>query len=212
MSINNKPVNSVADVQRISASLKPGDAVQFRVLRATGQGRNADWKPCSWRARCRPLKRIAVRSIQPAVGGQPLAAGFFKQDRYRTHCATDPTAATEPERATEPHRATEPQPRNRTPTAQSNPTAQPNPNRAIEPQPRNRTPARNRTPPRKPNPTTLPESHRANRTPLRNRTPRRYRSTAQTEPHCATEPPRPAHPNRTIGPPRTIELHHATEP
>jgi serine protease Do len=45
LSINNKPVNSVPDVQRISATLKPGDAVQFRILRATGQGRNAEWKP-----------------------------------------------------------------------------------------------------------------------------------------------------------------------
>jgi serine protease Do len=44
VSINNKPVNSVADVQRIGAALKPGDAVQFRVLRATGQGRLVDWK------------------------------------------------------------------------------------------------------------------------------------------------------------------------
>jgi serine protease Do len=43
VSINNKPVNSVADVQRIGASLKPGDAVQFRILRATGQGRNLTW-------------------------------------------------------------------------------------------------------------------------------------------------------------------------
>ena len=44
VSINNKPINSVADVQHIGASLKPGDAVQFRVLRATGQGRNTEWR------------------------------------------------------------------------------------------------------------------------------------------------------------------------
>ena len=44
LSINNKPVNSVADVQRLGAMLKPGDAVQFRVLRASGQGRNTEWK------------------------------------------------------------------------------------------------------------------------------------------------------------------------
>jgi serine protease Do len=44
VSINNKPINSVADVQHIGAALKPGDAVQFRVLRATGQGRNTEWK------------------------------------------------------------------------------------------------------------------------------------------------------------------------
>jgi serine protease Do len=43
ISINNKAVNSVADVQRIGATLKPGDAVQFRILRATGQGRNLTW-------------------------------------------------------------------------------------------------------------------------------------------------------------------------
>jgi serine protease Do len=44
LSINNKPVNSVADVQRIGATLKPGEAVQFRVLRASGQGRNTEWR------------------------------------------------------------------------------------------------------------------------------------------------------------------------
>ncbi len=44
LSINNKPVNSVADVQRIRGTLKPGDAVQFRVLRQAGQGRAAEWK------------------------------------------------------------------------------------------------------------------------------------------------------------------------
>jgi serine protease Do len=44
VSINNKPVNSVPDVQRIGATLKAGDAVQFRVLRASGRGRNTEWK------------------------------------------------------------------------------------------------------------------------------------------------------------------------
>jgi serine protease Do len=44
LSINNKAVNSVADVQRIGASLKPGDAVQFHILRGSGQGRNLEWK------------------------------------------------------------------------------------------------------------------------------------------------------------------------
>jgi serine protease Do len=43
VSINNRAVNSVADVQRLGASLKPGEAVQFRILRATGQGRNLTW-------------------------------------------------------------------------------------------------------------------------------------------------------------------------
>ena len=44
VSINNKPITSVQDVQRIGATLKPGEAVQFRVLRATGQGRNTEWR------------------------------------------------------------------------------------------------------------------------------------------------------------------------
>ena len=44
LSINNKPVNSITDVQHIGAALKPGDAVQFRVLRAAGQGRNTQWR------------------------------------------------------------------------------------------------------------------------------------------------------------------------
>jgi serine protease Do len=41
--INHKPVNSVDDVSRIKATLKPGDAVAFRVMRKNGNGRNADW-------------------------------------------------------------------------------------------------------------------------------------------------------------------------
>jgi serine protease Do len=44
LSINNKPINSVQDVQHISSTLKPGDAVQFRILRAAGQGRNPEWR------------------------------------------------------------------------------------------------------------------------------------------------------------------------
>jgi serine protease Do len=40
--INHKPVNSVEDISRIKATLKPGDAVAFRVLRQNG-GRNGDW-------------------------------------------------------------------------------------------------------------------------------------------------------------------------
>jgi serine protease Do len=42
VSINKVPVNTVDDVQHVRASLKPGDAVQFKVLRK-GQGRNAEW-------------------------------------------------------------------------------------------------------------------------------------------------------------------------
>ena len=41
--INHKPVNSVDDVSHIKATLKPGEAVAFRVLRKNGNGRNADW-------------------------------------------------------------------------------------------------------------------------------------------------------------------------
>jgi serine protease Do len=44
VSINRHPVNSVADVQHIEATLKPGDAVAFRILRRSGQGRSAEWK------------------------------------------------------------------------------------------------------------------------------------------------------------------------
>jgi len=40
LSINNKPVNSVDDVRRIQGTLKPGDAVAFRILR---QDRNREW-------------------------------------------------------------------------------------------------------------------------------------------------------------------------
>ena len=34
LAINRQPVNSVADVKRLQATLKPGDAVAFRILRA----------------------------------------------------------------------------------------------------------------------------------------------------------------------------------
>jgi serine protease Do len=39
--INRLPVNSVEDVNRLQANLKPGEAVQLRVLRRNG--RNGDW-------------------------------------------------------------------------------------------------------------------------------------------------------------------------
>jgi serine protease Do len=42
LSINRQPVNSVEDVRRIQATLKPGDAVAFRVL---AQGRTGEWTP-----------------------------------------------------------------------------------------------------------------------------------------------------------------------
>jgi serine protease Do len=40
VSINRQPVNSADDITKFSAALKPGDAVQFRVL---NKGRNNDW-------------------------------------------------------------------------------------------------------------------------------------------------------------------------
>jgi len=44
--INRQPVRTVADLQRIQATLKPGASVAFRVLRATGaRGRAATWQP-----------------------------------------------------------------------------------------------------------------------------------------------------------------------
>jgi len=43
VSINGKDVASVEDVQRIQATLKPGDAVAFRILRGGGQG-SARWQ------------------------------------------------------------------------------------------------------------------------------------------------------------------------
>src|SRR5580658_5284644 len=44
VAINHQPVNSVEDVKRIQATLKPGQAVQFDVLEETGTGRNATWQ------------------------------------------------------------------------------------------------------------------------------------------------------------------------
>ena len=41
--INRQPVKSVDDVKRIQGTLKPGDAVAFRVLRSAGRGQ--DWQP-----------------------------------------------------------------------------------------------------------------------------------------------------------------------
>ena len=40
--INRQPVNTVDDVRRMQNSLKPGDAVAFRVLRQAGRG--GDWQ------------------------------------------------------------------------------------------------------------------------------------------------------------------------
>jgi len=41
VSLNQHPVNSTDDLKRIQATLKPGDAVAFRVM--TRQGRGGDW-------------------------------------------------------------------------------------------------------------------------------------------------------------------------
>jgi serine protease Do len=43
VSINHQPVNSIADVQRIQSTLKPGQSVQFTLLRK-GPGRTGDWQ------------------------------------------------------------------------------------------------------------------------------------------------------------------------
>jgi len=45
LAINRQPVNSVADVKRLQATLKPGDAVAFRILRAvpTRRGGQPQW-------------------------------------------------------------------------------------------------------------------------------------------------------------------------
>ena len=44
VSINQRPVNSLEDVKKIQATLKPGDAVAFHVLRRSGTGANATWQ------------------------------------------------------------------------------------------------------------------------------------------------------------------------
>jgi len=44
LSIANKPVNSLEDVKRVQATLKPGDAVAFHLLRKTGNGPTATWQ------------------------------------------------------------------------------------------------------------------------------------------------------------------------
>jgi serine protease Do len=41
VAINRQPVNTVDDLQRLRNTFKPGDAVQFKVLRR--QGRGSDW-------------------------------------------------------------------------------------------------------------------------------------------------------------------------
>ena len=41
VSVNQHPINSTDDLKRVQASLKPGDAVAFRIM--TRQGRNGEW-------------------------------------------------------------------------------------------------------------------------------------------------------------------------
>jgi len=44
LSINQKPVTSTDDVTRIKETLRPGDAVAFRILsRSPSRGGNGDW-------------------------------------------------------------------------------------------------------------------------------------------------------------------------
>jgi serine protease Do len=43
LSINQHPINSTDDLKKVQATLKPGDAVAFRIM-TRGQGRNAEWQ------------------------------------------------------------------------------------------------------------------------------------------------------------------------
>jgi serine protease Do len=43
--INGHPVTSNEDLTRIESTLKPGHAVAFKVMRATGRGQNPEWAP-----------------------------------------------------------------------------------------------------------------------------------------------------------------------
>jgi serine protease Do len=45
VSINRQPVNASDDVKRIQQTLKPGDPVQFRVMRRVGGRNSMDWAP-----------------------------------------------------------------------------------------------------------------------------------------------------------------------
>jgi len=44
LAINHKEVNSIEDVKRIRGALKPGEAVQFKIMRQSGTGRAAEWQ------------------------------------------------------------------------------------------------------------------------------------------------------------------------
>jgi len=45
LAINRQPVTSVEDIKKIQGTLKPGDAVAFRIMRPTpgGRGRAPQW-------------------------------------------------------------------------------------------------------------------------------------------------------------------------
>jgi serine protease Do len=44
LAINHQTVNSIEDVKRIRGTLKPGQAVQFKIMRQSGTGRAAEWQ------------------------------------------------------------------------------------------------------------------------------------------------------------------------
>jgi serine protease Do len=56
VSMNRQPVSNTDDLRRLQATLKPGDPVQFRVLRRVGGRNNTDWQP-SFAAGTLPLTR-----------------------------------------------------------------------------------------------------------------------------------------------------------
>jgi len=43
LAINRQAVSSIDDVKRIRGTLKPGEAVEFKILRRTRAGRGGDW-------------------------------------------------------------------------------------------------------------------------------------------------------------------------
>jgi serine protease Do len=55
VAINRQPVNSVDDVKRIRGALKPGQAVEFKILHRTRAGRGSDWQTF-FRAGTLPMK------------------------------------------------------------------------------------------------------------------------------------------------------------
>ena len=76
VSINRQPVNSTEDITKFSATLKPGDAVQFRVLEQGPQQRLDG--PLRWPAPCRPTGGKRGSLLACTKGGR-IASGrpFF---------------------------------------------------------------------------------------------------------------------------------------